>query len=124
MENASKALLMAGGILVGVLILALMVTLFASANSLFSTYDDNKKAEAVQQFNVNFTQFVGRELNIYDAITICNFALENNVMITSGRITTNQIKGSLDLNEDDMPKYRLKILAYSEEGYITVICFE
>ena len=124
MENASKALLMAGGILVGVLILALMVTLFASANSLFSTYDDNKKAEAVQQFNVNFTQFLGRELTVYEVVTISNFVEEHRDMVTiaAGSQTANQIKDSL--SEEDMHKYRLIIVSYSDEGYIQAIKFE
>lgn len=81
MENASKALIMAAGVLIGVLILALMVTLFATSDNLFALYEETKKAETIQQFNVNFTQFLERKLTIYEVITICNFARENNVKI-------------------------------------------
>ena len=56
MENASKALLMAGGILIGILLLALMVTLFAGAGSLSKSYDEAKQSEAIQNFNSNFTK--------------------------------------------------------------------
>ena len=68
MENASKALMMAAGVLVGVLILALMVTLFASSNEVSSEYEQTKKAEAIQQFNTNFTKYLGQDLTIHQII--------------------------------------------------------
>ena len=74
MENASKALLMAAGILVGILILALMVTLFISSKQLSTTYDETRQSVAIQQFNVNFTEYIGQDLTIHQVITIYNFA--------------------------------------------------
>ena len=115
MENASKALLMAGGILVGVLILALMVTLFFSSKELTSSYDKRKQEEAVQQFNVNFTQYLGQDLTIHQVITITNFAAQNNVNITGGKTTS-------DISEDTLNKvYKLTIDTYDGNGYITKI---
>ena len=73
MENASKALIMAGGILIGLLILALLFTLMISSKDFFSTYDNQKKQEFIQQFNANFIKYLGQDLTIHDAITICNF---------------------------------------------------
>ena len=58
MENASKALLMAAGVLIGILILTLMVTLFLSAREVSSRHDQVKKTEEVEQFNANFTKYV------------------------------------------------------------------
>lgn len=107
MENASKALLMAAGILIGLLILALMVTLFASSKSLFDGYDATKESEAIQQFNVNFTKYVGQNLTIHDAITIYNFAIENGIpssnIIKSGSFNINMSQISKDI--DDEKKY-------------------
>ena len=40
MENASKALLMAGGVLIAILVLSLATRLFKSAYSVSKTYDD------------------------------------------------------------------------------------
>ena len=79
MENASKALLMAGGILIGILILSLMVTLFISSKQVTTRYANTKNEEAIQQFNANFIKYVGQELTIHQVVTICNFAkVENN----------------------------------------------
>ena len=77
MENASKALLMAGGILIGILILSLMTTLFVSSKQLSTSYDNTKNEEAIQRFNVNFTKYLGHDLTIHQVITIYNFAIQN-----------------------------------------------
>ena len=127
MENASKALLMTGSILIGVLILSLMVTLFISSRELSNEYDTTKKSEAIQQFNVNFTKYIGQELTIHQVVTICNFARLNNVTITSGGKTSEDIKGIVNAysnDEDSIQKYRLIINSYSDEGYVSSIRFE
>lgn len=132
MENASKALLMAAGILIGVLLLALLVTLFSSARSLSNQYEATKKSEAIQQFNVNFTKYLGQELTIHQVVTICNFAKKENnkikeVTITSGGKSNVDIKGDVKKYLEDnesLKKYELKINSYSEEGYVNSIRFE
>lgn len=119
MENASKALLMAAGILVGVLILALMVTLFISARNISTSYEQEKQEDAVQQFNVNFIKYLGQDLTIHQVITITNFAHQNHVNISgSGG------KNTSDINDETLKKvYKLTIPndAYDENGYITKI---
>lgn len=128
MENASRALLMAGGILLGILILSLMVTLFASSSSLSKTYDESKQSEAIQRFNANFTQYLGEDrLTIHEVVTICNFADINDVSVTTGRKTNEDIKSivaSYSNDDSTIQKYTLKINSYSEEGYINSISFE
>lgn len=118
MENASKALLMAGGVLIGILILALMVTLFASAKSLSNGYETTKQSETIQQFNVNFTKYVGKDLTIHQVVTICNFALENGF----SKASIQGIKDKDDIKNNNK-KYILIINGYSEEGYISSISF-
>ena len=120
MENASKALLMAAGILIGVLILALMFTLFLSSKELSTEYDKTKQSEAVQQFNVNFLQYIGQNLTIHQVITITNFAKENGVTIVGGAGGQE----TSDINGDTLEKaYKLTIPndGYNENGYIVKI---
>ena len=120
MENASKALLMAAGVLVGVLILSLMVTLFTSASMLSKDYDETKSAEAVQRFNANFIKYVGKDLTIHDAVTISNFAKANGVSVLNAKYE-NMIRS--DVNEYPTPikTYTLNITGYSVNGYINSI---
>lgn len=123
MENASKALLMAAGVLIGVLILTLMATLFMSAREFSKKYDEAKESEAVQQFNVNFTKYLGRPLTIHQVVTICNFAYNNSIHkvtvnnSSDNPYTSDKIKDNLDI------QYELIIPngAYNENGYITKI---
>lgn len=121
MENASKALLMAAGILVGVLILALMVTLFLSARNISTSYEQEKQADAVQQFNVNFIKYLGQDLTIHQVITICNFAYDNK---THNVLVNNKVDNpyTVDKIQDNLnKKYTLTIDSYDENGYITKI---
>ena len=130
MENASKALIMAGGILIGILVLALMFTLFVTSNSLFSTYEATKNAEAIQQFNVNFTQFIGRELTLHEVITIANFANKSNVNISQeGAFSLDVTQISKDIEEEvnaveEKVKviYNMEITNYTN-GYVSNIKF-
>lgn len=131
MENASKALLMAAGVLVGILILALMITMFLSSRDLSSGYEKAKSSEALQQFNVNFTKYIGQELNINQVVTICNFALENG--INKSDITGNiGYKNENNILEELEKKskykqyglyyyYVIQILNYGEDGKVSKI---
>lgn len=79
MENASKALLMAAEVLIGILILSLMVYLFttfgSSSAKINKQLDDNKLAE----FNSQYDKYVDKEdVTIYDVVTVANLAIENN----------------------------------------------
>ena len=79
MENASKALIMAGGILVGVLVLSLMVYLFADFGSTSAQINAQNKQNQLAQFNSKFTVYEDKEgLTIYDVITVAGYAKENN----------------------------------------------
>ena len=77
MENASKALMMAAGILIGVAILSLAVYLFVSFGSASAEIHEQNDANRINEFNTQFTSYVGKEdITIYDVITVANLATE------------------------------------------------
>ena len=144
MENAAKALLMAGGILIGILILALMVTLFESSRNLSDSYESTKKQEAIQQFNTNFTKYLGQDITIHDVLTICNFAKENGfvegtTILKSGssfNLNSSQIDKDLkeakkeEIYQRDYLNKKVKVdvfykleLEYDSEGIVSKIKF-
>lgn len=133
MENASKALLMAGTLLVGILILTLMVTLFLSSRDLSKEYQRNKESEAIQQFNVNFTKYLGQDLTIHEVVTITNFAKLNNVIVVRGQTKDQIAKDIKDINNLSLSGtyegkkigyiYKMTIQEYTEEGYVSKISF-
>ncbi len=80
MENASKALVMAAGVLIGLLILSLAVYLFASFAGTSAELHRENAQKQVDQFNSQFTSLVGKEgITIYDVVSIANLATETNI---------------------------------------------
>lgn len=80
MENASKALLMAASVLIGVVIMSLAVYLFTYFSGSVNEMNGQLEDSQVQQFNNQFTSYEakGKNLTIYDVITVTNLAKENN----------------------------------------------
>ena len=60
MENASKALIMAGGVLIGVLIISLAVYLFVSFGQTSAEINSENSQKQLSQFNAKFTSYEGR----------------------------------------------------------------
>lgn len=80
MENASKALLMAAGVLIGLLILSLAVYLFASFGTTSAEIHKQNEENQLNQFNGQFTSYVGKEgITIYDVVSVANLATESNI---------------------------------------------
>jgi len=75
MENASKALLIAGGILIAMLVLLIGVNLFVNYSQTGSSYEQNMEAIEIQKFNSNFLKFEGRtNITIQEIVTLAKFA--------------------------------------------------
>jgi len=123
MENATKALIMAAGILLGLLIIVFMFTLFASSKEVSEKYEQTKQTDEITQFNANFIKYVGTELTIHQVVTICNFADINGVVITSGRKDKNDIKEVVENYSTKVQTYTLTINSYSSNGYVNSIGF-
>ncbi|OKZ74172.1 MAG: hypothetical protein BHW00_05485 [Clostridium sp. 26_22] len=143
MENASKALIMAGGVLIGVLIISLAVYLFVSFGQTSAEINSQNAQKQINQFNSQFTSYEGNnQLTAHDLITVTNFAIENNkyydndsnyiveVFLNNTKITDN--------NNSYIPKrklenetligvqyrYNCKILSYHDNGRIWKIQFK
>lgn len=80
MENASKALIMAAGVLIGVILLSLMSYMFISfAMSSAEIHKENAQNQ-LNEFNSQFTSYMGKEgVTIYDVVTVANLATESNI---------------------------------------------
>lgn len=78
MENASKALLMAGGVLIAVLIISLFVYMFTSASSMFQTEEDVERAQEIEEYNKQYESYNRKLLRGTDLISLMNKAISNN----------------------------------------------
>ncbi len=78
MENASKALIMAGGILIGLVIFAMFVyelTTFAGNSRI---YDERVAKQQIEEFNSQFEKYTNQSLTAQDIVTINNYIIEWN----------------------------------------------
>ena len=91
MENASKALLMAGGILIALLVISLAVLAFNQMSAYQKSQSDVVKTEQLSEFNEQFVQYVRDDLNGIDLVTLANKVVNFNQKGTgAGEIDYNQ----------------------------------
>ncbi len=96
MDNVSKMLIIAAGVLITVLTINVATVLFRSATNMSKTYFSTEQISEINTFNSNFTRFVGavQEENddgtltenrqyatIYDVVTAANFAWNYNMQM-------------------------------------------
>lgn len=84
MDNASKALIMAGGILITVLVIGVAMYVLASARGVAHTANEEMQASAAESFNRYYESF-GENIKGIDALNIYNKALDDNTRYTSVR---------------------------------------
>lgn len=79
MENASRALMMAAGVLIGLMILSLAVYLITSFGAASAEAHKTNEQNRINEFNTQFTQYEGRQdITIHDIVTVVNLARSNN----------------------------------------------
>lgn len=123
MENASKALLMAAGVLVGILVLSLAAYLFVTFGKSSAELHQQIETDRLSEFNNQFTSYEEKEdITIYDVITVANLATDNNkyYQLTKRGNTLksdNYIKVMLDSNaiEFGIEKDSYEILDFYNE---------
>lgn len=143
MENASKALIMAAGVLIGVLIISLAVYLFVSFGKTSEGIHTQNAKKQIDQFNAKFTSYENNnKLTVHDLITITNFAIENNkyydndsnyiveVFLNNTKLTDNNNSyiPKRELESETLIgvqyRYNCKILSYHDNGRIWKIQFK
>ena len=139
MENASKALIMAAGVLIGILIISIGIYLFTDFGRTAAQINEQNAATQLTQFNSRFAVYESEEpkWTIYDIITVAGFARENNnyyenvseyvVNVFLGnedltRLTSEDlIKNNIDYNTTK--QYKCSIIGYHENGRISGLKF-
>lgn len=85
MENATKAMLIAAGVLIGVMILSLGAALYSELEAYVESSHERMRFNEVNSFNAQFTKYINYDatgknfdLTIQDVVTAANLAYENN----------------------------------------------
>lgn len=82
MENAAQALIIAGGVLIGIILLSIAAYLGFTMSEYVANTQEQINRNEVNQFNQQFIRYEGlNNLTIQDVITVKNLALEENKKI-------------------------------------------
>ena len=109
MEDASKALLISAGVLIGILILSLGVYLYYSLGTYITVNQETMNKNELNQFNTQFIKYINYEeqtgtievskiefeLTIHDVVTAANLAYENNRKYNMTSLTENYDESTL-----------------------------
>ncbi len=91
MENASKALLIAGGVLIGILVVSVLVLAFNQMSEYQSSSSNLEKSNQLSQFNAQFVQYAKPNLKGTELITLLNRVVSyNRKEIGAGEIDYSQ----------------------------------
>ena len=121
MENASNALLIAAGVLIGIMVLSIAVFLFADFSSTSRDVQASITANQLQEFNAQFNIYANRnDLTIYDVISIANLAKQNNEQYSASNVFETEYKVIVNFKQyynfqdEDIDKYQSLIQTYNE----------
>ena len=79
MENASKALLIAGGILMVMLIIGLLAFSWSKITNFYNKDDELAEIEDVSKFNLQFTNYQRDKVYGYELISLANKVADYNM---------------------------------------------
>ena len=100
MENASKALLIAGGVLIAILIVSVLVVTLNIANSNQRTREKALATEQLAEFNQKYEAYNKKALRGTDIITLKNMAKsEGNAVTVKVTNGTEEIDVSIEKNK-------------------------
>ena len=145
MENASKALLMAGGILIALLVIGLVVLMFTELSDFQNSQNDMKKSTQVAEFNNQYEPYNKENLTIMELKTVYNKIMSHNLKNPEMNIEFNgdnlgsldnngvstTVKKLLEGNFSDIEEgykmnesFKCTGITYSDDGYINSISFQ
>ena len=107
MENATKALLISAGVIIGVLIVSLFTYMYSRANVLQTRYEINLKTNEKNKINTKFLIYNGREdITAQEILSIANLAKEyqNTQGIVINVSAKDSYNVSLDIDNIEMIK--------------------
>lgn len=86
MENASKGLLIAGGMLLALIVLSLLVYMLSATGRFNEAISERKATEELAAYNAKFEAYHKSRLYGTDVITVVNKAIEHNTKMQANSI--------------------------------------
>lgn len=95
MEKASKALIMATGVILGVMLLSLMLYIFRQGAKVTKSYDERQISRQLELYNSNFEYYNKSNNTIMDIISLANLAFDVNMDSNYDKLNTVQVEISI-----------------------------
>lgn len=123
MENASKALIIAGAILISILLISVGVLVMNSINPMKDSAQKRSEAMASESFNAQFTSYEGEQSGsqvraMFSAVNASNAANPDHPVKVVKDDGTTEIKNASGYATNK--KYTIEIITY-DAGYASVI---
>ena len=135
MENASKALLIAGGMLLLILVFSFATLLFRRMGAQSSEFYKDMSDTEIYEFNQQFFNYERNDLRIQDVISIINLAKDSNArekvpvilevrylgnVLDLNNVNTKEMLSN-SINEDTNTKYTCMVEYATNSNYVGII---
>ena len=98
MENASKALIMAGGILIALLVIGALVLMFNQLSYYQRTETDSEKTQQLADFNKEYLKYTYDDIKGYELISLVNKVINYNSKEAVGNSVDYSLKITVNID--------------------------
>lgn len=132
MENASKALIIAGAILISILLIGIGMFLYNAAQEPITSAQDQMSQQALRQFNQKFEKYGGSQKGSTVRSMISEVIASNaqetknatgRTITVNSKSTANDIAGLAD-SINNLKSYTVKVQFNETTGAVNAITFE
>lgn len=135
MENASKALLMAGGIFIALMIIGSIIMLFTNLSDYQSNQDELELTSQIAEFNNQYEPYMKEDLSLMELQSVYNKILDNNKQAEQSGTEDDKIKtnigdyitdswSNISTNDKKTKRFKCSDSKYRSDGRIKEIYFE
>lgn len=131
MENASKALLIAGGVLIALIILTSFIVMYGRIANLQEEQEEQIKLEQIAEFNAKYEAYNKRIMYGADVITLMNKVQDNNAKSSTDDYKISLVVTLLDdtevsdvnilINDYQLSIFSCKKISYNNLGRVSKI---
>ena len=130
MENSAKAILIAGGMLIALLIISMLVVMFGNINNMERARDEKAMAKELQQWNAQWEAYNKTVMYGADVLTVVNKAAQVNHELAEQplyhvtiKVEGIDMKTELETNKNSI--FKCKKISYNKEtGRVDGMTFE
>ena len=122
MENASKALLIAGSILIAIILIAVGMKVINSTSGMTNSVDSTMQSTEIANFNNKFISYVGQSKSAAQVRSLLNIVISSNAT-SSHYVSINGGSAQDMMNNLENKTYTIKITTYSS-GYVSNISID